>query len=89
MQNHPGGSAVISNICGKDGSGAFTNQHGSGGKPNAILNSLLLGEVGAQISKEQSTALSLAPNSNFKGGSGEGERDRNKDRDEDMDGDKD
>jgi cytochrome b involved in lipid metabolism len=85
VQNHPGGSAVISNICGKDGSGAFTNQHGSSGKPNAILNSLLLGEVGAQISKEQSTAPSLAPNSNFKGGSGDGERDRNKDRDEDGD----
>ncbi len=83
VQNHPGGSAVISNICGKDGSGAFTNQHGSGGKPNAILNSLLLGEVGSQISREQSTAPSLAPNSNLKGRSVEGERDRNKGADED------
>ncbi len=52
VKNHPGGASVIENICGKDGSKAFVNQHNTQGKPNNALNSFLLGPVGASISAE-------------------------------------
>ena len=50
MKSHPGGASVIANICGKDGSNAFVNQHNAQGKPNTVLSSFLLGPVGASIS---------------------------------------
>jgi len=52
VKNHPGGATVIENICGKDGSKAFVNQHNTQGKPNNVLSSFLLGPVGASISAE-------------------------------------
>jgi cytochrome b involved in lipid metabolism len=52
VQNHPGGASVIANICGKDGSQAFVNQHNTQGKPNNVLSSFLLGPVGASITAE-------------------------------------
>lgn len=50
VQKHPGGASVIANICGKDGSGAFTNQHNSQSKPNNVLSGFLLGAVDSTIS---------------------------------------
>jgi cytochrome b involved in lipid metabolism len=52
VKNHPGGASVIANICGKDGSGAFVNQHNTQGKPNNVLSSFLLGPLGASITAE-------------------------------------
>jgi cytochrome b involved in lipid metabolism len=52
VKNHPGGATVIENICGKNGSKAFVNQHNTQGKPNNVLDSFLLGPVGASISAE-------------------------------------
>ena len=52
VQRHPGGASVIANICGKDGSKAFLNQHNTKSKPNNVLSSFLLGPVGASISAE-------------------------------------
>jgi cytochrome b involved in lipid metabolism len=52
VQNHPGGAAVIANICGKDGTKAFTNQHNTQGKPNNVLSSFLLGPLGASITAD-------------------------------------
>ena len=52
VQSHPGGASVIANICGKDGSKAFVNQHNTQGKPNNVLSSFLLGPVGASITAE-------------------------------------
>ena len=43
---------MIANICGKDGSKAFVNQHNTQGKPNNVLSSFLLGPVGASITAE-------------------------------------
>jgi cytochrome b involved in lipid metabolism len=51
VQQHPGGIELISSICGIDGSAAFSNQHGSSAKPNNVLAGLLLGSLGAEISK--------------------------------------
>lgn len=51
VQQHPGGIELISSICGIDGSAAFANQHGSSAKPNNVLAGLLLGSLGAEISK--------------------------------------
>ena len=52
VKSHPGGASVIANICGKDGSKAFVNQHNTQGKPNNVLSSFLLGPVGASITAE-------------------------------------
>jgi len=52
VQSHPGGASVIANICGKDGSKAFVNQHNTQGKPNNVLSSFLLGPLGASITAE-------------------------------------
>lgn len=49
VKNHPGGEAVLANICGKDGSKAFANQHNSQSKPNNVLKSFLLGSLGSSI----------------------------------------
>jgi cytochrome b involved in lipid metabolism len=51
VQQHPGGIELISSICGIDGSAAFASQHGSSAKPNNVLAGLLLGSLGAEISK--------------------------------------
>ena len=45
VNRHPGGSGNINLMCGKDATGAFTNQHGSGGRPNNELSNLLLGPL--------------------------------------------
>lgn len=55
VRNHPGGQDVISNICGKDGSSAFSNQHGSSRKPNNVLNGLLIGKLGAVVTQSEVT----------------------------------
>lgn len=52
VKSHPGGASVIANICGKDGSSAFVNQHNTQGKPNNVLSSFLLGPLGASITAE-------------------------------------
>jgi len=50
VNSHPGGTANIQSICGKDGSSAFKAQHGTQGTPNNVLSNLLIGKLGATIS---------------------------------------
>lgn len=83
VQQHPGGIELISSICGIDGSAAFSNQHGSSSKPNNVLTGLLLGSLGAEITKQQSTTIIDPPKSNY-GGQAEDE-----DESENEDGDRD
>ena len=45
VNRHPGGSGNINLMCGKDATAAFSNQHGSGGRPNNELSNLLLGPL--------------------------------------------
>ncbi len=70
VQSHPGGASVIANICGKDGSGAFSNQHRAQSKPNNTLDGFLLGTVGSSISSQASQKIITPPASS---GSGEGD----------------
>lgn len=72
VQSHPGGAGVIKNICGRDGSGAFKNQHGSSAKPNNVLSRFLLGSVGSQISSNISQSV-ITPPAAGAGNSEEGE----------------
>lgn len=85
VQNHPGGQAVITNICGKDGTAAFSNQHGSSAKPNNVLAGLLIGNLGAVLTKEEVAAVkTAAPNSSGKyQGEAHEEDEENRDRDSD------
>jgi len=76
VQKHPGGAAVIANICGKDGTNAFTNQHSTQTKPNNILSSFLLGPIGGTISSEVGQKVIAPPASGVgNDSSGESEND--------------
>ena len=61
VQKHPGGTAVISNICGKDGTSSFTNQHNTQNKPNSVLSGFLLGAVGASITADVANKVVTPP----------------------------
>lgn len=77
VQSHPGGAGVIKNICGRDGSGAFKNQHGSSAKPNNVLSRFLLGSVGSQISSNISQSVITPPAA----GGGNSEQEEEEDED--------
>ena len=83
VQQHPGGIELISSICGIDGSTAFSNQHGSSAKPNNVLTGLLLGSLGAEITKQKSTTIIDPPKSNY------GSKAEVEDESESEDGDRD
>ena len=83
VQQHPGGIELISSICGIDGSAAFSNQHGSSAKPNNVLTGLLLGSLGAEITKQKSTTIIDLPKSNY------GSKAEVEDESESEDGDRD
>jgi cytochrome b involved in lipid metabolism len=46
---HPGGSAVIRAICGKDGTSAFESQHAGQGRPASQLSKYFIGKFGASV----------------------------------------
>lgn len=60
VSRHPGGQSVITNICGKDGTNAFTNQHNNQGLPNNVLSGFLLGAVGSTITADAGAKV-MAP----------------------------
>lgn len=80
VKSHPGGASVIANICGKDGSKAFVNQHNTQGKPNNVLSSFLLGPVGASITAEAGKKV-IEPPVAGKGDESEEESDEESDED--------
>ena len=80
VQRHPGGASVIANICGKDGSKAFLNQHNTKSKPNNVLSSFLLGPVGASISAEVGQKV-IAPPAASNGDESDDESDEESDDD--------
>lgn len=45
IKKHPGGSKNILKICGKDGSAAFTSEHGGERKPESILSGYRIGPL--------------------------------------------
>ena len=62
VNSHPGGAANIKNMCGKDASAAFTNQHANQGKPNNVLSGFVLGAVGQTISSIPTTVSPTVTN---------------------------
>jgi cytochrome b involved in lipid metabolism len=61
VSNHKGGAAVITAICGKDGTKAFSGQHAGASKPNADLSSLLVGPLSAAGSSSGSSSSAALP----------------------------
>ncbi len=57
VSSHPGGANVIKAICGKDGTAAFSGQHGGASRPNNTLDGFLVGT----LSTAASTTLQPAP----------------------------
>lgn len=45
VSRHPGGEGPIIGLCGTDGTTAFTNKHGNGGKPKSMLALLKIGTL--------------------------------------------
>lgn len=56
--SHPGGAKNITNLCGKDATQAFSNQHGAQSRPN---NTLAGFEIGTLSSTSSASALPIAP----------------------------
>jgi cytochrome b involved in lipid metabolism len=61
VSNHKGGAAVITAICGKDGTKAFSGQHAGASKPNADLSSLLVGPLSAAGASSGSSSSGELP----------------------------
>jgi len=61
VSNHKGGAAVITAICGKDGTKAFSGQHAGASKPNADLSSLLVGPLSAAGASSGSSSSGALP----------------------------
>jgi len=61
VSNHKGGAAVITAICGKDGTKAFSGQHAGASKPNADLSSLLVGPLSASCASLGSNSSGALP----------------------------
>jgi len=45
INKHPGGKKAILNICGKDGTKIFVNQHGGKNNPEKVLSQFEIGEM--------------------------------------------
>jgi cytochrome b involved in lipid metabolism len=56
VSSHPGGTAVISAICGKDGTSAFSGQHGGQSVPTSVLSGLLIGTLATSSTTEPAPA---------------------------------
>ena len=69
INSHPGGAKNITNLCGKDATQAFSNQHGGQSRPN---NTLAGFEIGTLSSTSNTTPLPVAP-----AGNGEREEEEN------------
>jgi cytochrome b involved in lipid metabolism len=80
IQSHPGGQSVLKNICGKDGSAAFTNQHNNQGKPNDVLQGFLIGALGSTVSATDSAKVITPPASSGGYGEEEGEEEEEEGR---------
>jgi cytochrome b involved in lipid metabolism len=65
VSSHPGGANVIKAICGKDGTAAFTGQHGGAARPNNTLDGFFLGTLSS--SAAGATTLQPAPAQNDEG----------------------
>lgn len=75
VSSHPGGSAVIKAICGKDATAAFTAQHGSAGKAANVLAGFKLGALAGAAA---STSL---PEATVNGGGEEENEEHERDND--------
>jgi len=64
ISEHPGGNAVLTSLCGKDGTQAFASQHARQALPNAELGKLLIGPL-APTSNEGSSGSAAASTTNF------------------------
>ena len=77
VSSHPGGATVIKAICGKDGTAAFSGQHGGAATPTSVLASFKLGALATATG-----ATGTLPQASVPAGEGEeGEDDEEGDED--------
>ncbi len=63
---HPGGSALITALCGTDGTVAFTQKHGKAGTPNRTLAQFMIGVIGAAPTTTATPTPSAAASTVYK-----------------------
>ncbi len=61
INSHPGGVPNILNLCGIDGSSAFSAQHGSDRKPAQELSSFVIGAIGDSFSSSSTSQKNSQP----------------------------
>lgn len=79
VSSHPGGSGVIKAICGKDGTAAFTSQHGTVGKAATVLAGFKLGALASAAASSPLPQATVAP--------GEGDEEEGDEEEEEGDND--
>ncbi len=55
IQRHPGGAGALTQLCGKDGTAAFKNQHGAEQRPASELAALAIGIYAGDVAANQPT----------------------------------
>ena len=75
VSSHPGGSAVIKAICGKDGTAAFTAQHGTVGKAANVLAGFKLGALAGAAASSSLPQATVSPDEGEEEGEEEEEGD--------------
>lgn len=75
VSSHPGGSAVIKAICGKDGTAAFTAQHGTVGKAATVLAGFKLGALAGAAASSSLPQATVSPDEGEEEGEEEEEGD--------------
>lgn len=57
VTDHPGGSAIIKELCGKDATASFAEQHGGASKPLAVLTAFEIGKLDGKSTLPESTVV--------------------------------
>lgn len=57
VTDHPGGSAIIKELCGKDATASFAGQHGGASKPLAVLTAFEIGKLEGKSTLPESTVV--------------------------------
>jgi len=60
IPQHPGGSGVIENMCGRDGTKSYNGQHQGDAAADAVLSSFLIGSLGGPLPGASAPASSAA-----------------------------
>ena len=57
VTDHPGGAAIIKELCGRDATASFAGQHGNASKPLAVLTAFEIGKLAGESTLPEATVV--------------------------------